>query len=116
MLDKLEKVYYGAIITITSFIMMNAGNVVSAAGLLDPPATPGIISGTEKLFGDVTTWILVLVPVGVGAFIGYQALQKSLTEDDAVIADKNKKIKNSMIAAIVAESAVALVKLVLSYY
>jgi hypothetical protein len=112
-MDKLEKAYLGAIVAISSFILMNVGNVVNAATVAPPPK---LVTGTQKLFNDATVWLLILIPVGAALFIGWQAFQKSLSEDDAVIADKNKKIKTSLIAAVIAESATAIVTLVLSYY
>ena len=111
-LDKLEKVYYGAITTVMSFILLNAANVVNAA--TDDP--PKIVTGTVALFKAGSLWLLLIIPVGAGFFMGYHALQKSMSDDDAVIADKNKKIKNTLIGAVIAETATGLVAAILAFY
>jgi len=77
---------------------------------------PKLVSGTVALFQAATTWLLVIIPVGAGFMLGYQALLKSMTDDHAVVAEKNKFMKNVLIGAIIAETASGLVVLVLSFY
>ena len=77
---------------------------------------PKLISGTVSLLSAVSAWLLLIIPVGAGAFLGYQALQKSLTDDQAVIAEKNKLMKNTLIGAAIAMTADGLATLVLSFY
>ena len=79
-------------------------------------APPKLISGTVSLLSAVSRWLLLIIPVGAGAFLGYQALQKSLTDDQAVIAEKNKLMKNTLIGAAIAMTADGLATLVLSFY
>ncbi len=79
-------------------------------------ASPKIVSGTVNLLKSVTGWLLLIIPVGAGAFLGYQALQKSMTDDQAVIAEKNKLMKNTLIGAAIAVTADGLATLFLSYY
>jgi hypothetical protein len=78
--------------------------------------TPKLVTGTIELFKAISGWLLLIIPAGAGAILGYHALQKTMTEDDAVIADKNKKMKNVLISAAVAETASGLVTVVLSFY
>lgn len=77
---------------------------------------PKIISGTVKLASDATLWLLLIIPGGIGAFIGWQSLKKGMTEEQGEIAHYNKNIKNAAIAGVIAVSADALIKLILSYY
>lgn len=78
--------------------------------------TPKLVSGTVNLFQAITGWLLLIIPVGAGAMLGYQALQKSLTDDQAVIAEKNKFMKNILIGAAIAETASGLVTIFLGFY
>lgn len=78
---------------------------------------PTIVIGTKNLFTDAGTWVLIIVPVGAACMLGWHALAKSMSEGDpAVIAEKNKKMRNVLIGAIIAETAVSIVTVVLSYY
>lgn len=79
-------------------------------------ADPKIITGTVNLFKSLTTWLLLLIPVGTGAFVGWQAFQKSMSEDEALIAQKNKIIKNAVIGAAIATTADGLITALLNFY
>lgn len=79
-------------------------------------STPGLISGTFDLLIAVAGWILILVPIGVGVFVSYQAFLKSMSEDTAIISEKNKVMKNSLVAGAIAETAVGLASIVMGYY
>lgn len=105
-LKKVEKLYTVAVSTLM-LVLLNS-SIVSAE--------PDIITGTKDLFSDITKWLLILIPLGIGAFVGFQALQKGMTEDQAEIAHKNKVIKNSIIGGILAVSASGLINLILGYY
>ncbi|MBN4062886.1 MAG: hypothetical protein COA82_01165 [Alkaliphilus sp.] len=77
---------------------------------------PDIISGTVSLFQAITTWLLILIPICAGATLTYFALQKSMCDDQSIIADKNKKMKNVLISAIIGMGSVGIVTLILSFY
>lgn len=77
---------------------------------------PKLVSGTVALFKAITGWLLLIIPVGAGAVLGYHALQKSLSDDQAVIAEKNKQMKNVIIGAAIAETASGLVTIILGFY
>ncbi|MBU3173280.1 hypothetical protein [Clostridium estertheticum] len=106
-LKKGEKTYNTLILT--SMIGMGISSNVYAS-------QPVLISGTVKLFSAITTWLLVIIPVGAGAVLGYQALQKSLTDDQGVIGEKNKMMKNVIIGAAIAETASGLITVILGFY
>lgn len=77
---------------------------------------PKLVTGTVELFKTATTWLLIIIPVAAGLYLGFHALMKSLAEDNAVIAEKNKLMKNVLIGAAIAEGASGLVTVVLSFY
>ncbi len=106
-LEKTEKVYKRIILSFIIMIFMTNNTFA---------APPKIVTGTVDLFTEVSNWLLLIIPAGAGAVLGFHALQKSLTDDDAVIADKNKKMKNTLISAVIAETAVGIVRVVLGFY
>ncbi|HHV30704.1 MAG TPA: hypothetical protein GXX73_14200 [Clostridium sp.] len=77
---------------------------------------PKLITGTVNLFKQVTKWLLLIIPVGAGAFAGWHAFQKSMSDDEAVIAQKNKLIKNTIIGAAIAVTADGLITAILAFY
>ena len=79
-------------------------------------AQPKLVTGTVALFQAATSWLLVIIPVGAGTVLGYTALQKSLTDDHAVLAEKNKMMKNVLIGAAIAETSSGLVTAILAFY
>jgi len=78
--------------------------------------TPKIVSGTQKLLTDATGWLTLLIPIGGGLFLAYQAFLKSMATDEAEKSAKNKLMKNVLIGVIIATSASGLVKTLLAYY
>lgn len=97
------------ILAALTFVLVNVSDTYAAE-------QPKIVTGTVDLFQAATGWLLLIIPVGAGLFVGYHALQKSLTDDQAVISEKNKLIKNTIVGAIIAETASGLVTLILSFY
>jgi len=106
-LKKSENPYYT--IVLTALIMLTLAAPAYAGD-------PKIITGTKLLFEAVTKWLLLIIPVAAGAVLGYQALQKSLSDDHAVVAEKNKMMKNVIIGAAIAETAAGLVTTLLAFY
>lgn len=100
-----------ALFSIAVFIVMSGVSFASSGS-----DAPKIVTGTVNLFKAISNWLLLIIPVGAGAFLGYQALQKSMTDDQAVIAEKNKLMKNTLIGAAIAETATGLVSAFLSFY
>lgn len=89
---------------------MTMPKLVYAAG------QPKLVSGTVSLFQTATTWLLVIIPVGTGFFLGYHASQKAMSEDEAIVAQKNKLMKNVIIGAAIAESAAGFITTILAFY
>lgn len=108
LLKKSEKAYHSSILAIMTILTLNVPTYAAAQ--------PKLVSGTVALFQSITTWLLIIIPVGAGAVLGYHALQKSLSDDQAVIAEKNKLMKNVLIGAAVAETASGLVTIILGFY
>lgn len=106
-LNKHEKTYN--IMLLSTMILMGISTQSYAT-------TPKLVTGTVDLFKTATTWLLLIIPVGAGLFLGYHALQKSLSDDQGVIAEKNKLMKNVLIGSAVATTASGLVTIVLSFY
>jgi ABC-type molybdate transport system permease subunit len=83
----------------------------SAAGI----NSSKIVTGTEKLINDVTTWLMVLAPVVAGLLIIYFCIRRSAADEI-----DQKKWNNRIIVAIVscigAVLGSATLNLILSYY
>lgn len=106
-MQKAEKMYKTII-----FSLMIATTTVSQSYA----ATPKLVTGTVALFKAASGWLLLIIPVGAGLFVGFHAIQKALTDDQAVIAEKNKLMKNTLIGAAIAETADGLVAIILAFY
>lgn len=84
---------------------------VSAEGIMDSP----IVKGTENLFNDVTTWLLVLAPIAAGMLIVYFFVRRGAADE----MDQKKwdnRIKVAVVSGIGAVVGGATLKLILSYY
>lgn len=74
-----------------SVVLMSAVPA-SAAGLQDSE----IVKGTEKLIGDVTTWLMVLAPVVAGMLIIYFCIRRAAADEV-----DQKKWNNRIVVAVV---------------
>lgn len=103
------KKYYVNIIVMAFFITMVS---------FDPSYAdaPKLVTGTQSLLSTATLWLTGLIPTGVGLFCGWHAFQKSLTEDQAIITEKNRLIKNTLIGGAIATGASGLVTSILAFY
>lgn len=106
-LQKNTRSYYSLVL----FIMLLMGMSNNAYA-----SQPKLVTGTVELFKSITTWLLLIIPVGAGAVLGFHALQKSLSDDQAVIAEKNKLMKNVIIGAAIAMTASGLITIILGFY
>lgn len=74
-----------------------------------------LVKGTEKLIGDVTTWLMVLAPVVAGLLIIYFCIRRSAADEM-----DSKKWNNRIVAAIVscigAVLGSATLNLIIGYY
>lgn len=65
---------------------------------------------------DWTFWLFLLIPTGAGAMVTYQGYRKTITDDDGVITDCNKKIKHTIKGAIIGMTLSGFIQLIKSYY
>ncbi|AND11172.1 conjugal transfer protein [Bacillus thuringiensis] len=78
---------------------------------------PKIYSGTKKMIGDATTWLIALVPIAGGCMVAWQQFKKQMSDNDpADIAHANKRTKQILVATAIGVSAVGLIKWWASYY
>lgn len=84
---------------------------VAAAGVRDSE----IVKGTEKLIGDVTTWLMVLAPVVTGMLIIYFCIRRSAA-DEMDQKKWNNRIVVAVVSCIGAVLGSATLNLILGYY
>ncbi|MEK3737877.1 MULTISPECIES: Mbov_0395 family pilin-like conjugal transfer protein [Paenibacillus] len=74
-----------------------------------------LVTGTEKLIGDVTTWLMILAPVVSGLLIVYFSIRRSAADEM-----DTKKWNNRIIVAIVscigAVLGAATLNIIIGYY
>lgn len=63
-----------------------------------------------------TNWFYLIIPVGAGAMITYQAVRKSLACDEGVTQDANAKIRNTLIGSIIGLALPGFITLVKTFY
>ena len=95
----------------SAFLMFTASMPVLASDINSSP----IVTGTEKLIGDVTTWLMVLAPIVAGLLIIYFCIRRSAADEM-----DQKKWNTRIIAAIVscigAILGSATLNLIIGYY
>lgn len=69
-----------------------------------------------NFLSDWITWMLLIIPAGASAMVGYQATRKSLTQDEGVISDANTKIKHTLIGSAIGMSVSGLVTIIKAFY
>ena len=82
-----------------------------AAGVQDSQ----IVKGTEKLVGDVTTWLMVLAPVVAGLLIIYFCIRRGMA-DEMDQKKWNNRIVVAVVSCIGAVLGSATLNLILGYY
>lgn len=74
-----------------------------------------LVTGTEKLIGDVTTWLMILAPIVAGLLIIYFCIRRSAADEM-----DTKKWNNRIIVAIVscigAVLGSATLNIIIGYY
>ena len=96
---------------ISAFFMLTAAMPAYAAGVSDSQ----IVKGTEKLIGDVTTWLMVLAPVVAGLLIIYFCIRRSAA-DEMDTKKWNNRIVVAIISCIGAILGSATLNLIIGYY
>ncbi|GAB6151560.1 hypothetical protein JCM17380_03100 [Desulfosporosinus burensis] len=74
-----------------------------------------IVTGTEKLIGDVTTWLMVLAPVVAGLLIIYFFIRRSAA-DEMDTKKWNNRIVVAIVSCIGAVLGSATLNLIIGYY
>ena len=74
-----------------------------------------LVTGTEKLIGDVTTWLMVLAPVVAGLLIIYFFIRRSAA-DEMDTKKWNNRIVVAIVSCIGAVLGSATLNLIIGYY
>jgi ABC-type molybdate transport system permease subunit len=64
-------------VAFSAFLMITTAMPAYASGVGDSQ----IVKGTEKLIGDVTTWLMVLAPIVAGLLIIYFCIRRSAADE-----------------------------------
>ncbi|MCH4200154.1 MAG: hypothetical protein LKF87_12375 [Clostridium tyrobutyricum] len=76
-----------------------------------------VVQGFQNLFSSLLTGLLVLIPIACACMIAFHSAAKAASDGDAgVIAEKNRKIKNVLIAGAIGMCASSLIKWALAYF
>lgn len=94
------------------FIMLINTVAAFAAGNLQDSK---IVEGTEKLIGDLTTWLMVLAPVVAGMLIIYFCIRRAAA-DEVDQKKWNNRIVVAVVSCVGAVLGSALLNLILGYY
>jgi ABC-type molybdate transport system permease subunit len=99
------------VVVMTAAAAVLAAMPASAAGIQGSQ----LVTGTQKLIGDVTTWLMVLAPVVSGLLIIYFCIRRSAADEI-----DQKKWNNRIVVAIVscigAVIGSATLNLIIGYY
>jgi ABC-type molybdate transport system permease subunit len=106
-----KKRYFVSLMLPAFLMLLTSMPAYAAGGISGSP----IVTGTEKLIGDVTTWLMVLAPVVAGLLIIYFCIRRSAADEM-----DQKKWNTRIIAAIVscigAILGSATLNLIIGYY
>ena len=68
---------YFVSLMLSAFLMFATAMPAHASGI----GGSKIVTGTEKLIGDVTTWLMVLAPIVAGLLIIYFCIRRSAADE-----------------------------------
>jgi heme/copper-type cytochrome/quinol oxidase subunit 2 len=74
-----------------------------------------LVTGTEKLIGDVTTWLMILAPIVAGLLIIYFCIRRSAA-DEMDTKKWNNRIIVAIISCIGAVLGSATLNVIIGYY
>jgi len=63
-----------------------------------------------------TNWLFILIPIGAGTMITYQAVRKSMAFDASVAGECNGKIVNTLKGAILGMTIAGAITIMKSFY
>ena len=95
----------------SAFFLLTNVMTVYAGGISGSP----IVTGTERLINDVTTWLMVLAPIVGGLLIIYFCIRRSAA-DEMDTKKWNNRIIVAVISCIGAILGSATLNLVLGYF
>lgn len=93
------------------FSFLSSASSVSANSIQDSK----LAKGTEKLIGDVTTWLMILAPVVTGLLIIYFFIRRSAA-DEMDTKKWNNRIIVAVVSCIGAVLGSALLNVIIGYY
>lgn len=96
---------------LTALIMLQNSVTAYASGV----GGSKIVTGTEKLIGDVTTWLMVLAPVVAGLLIIYFCIRRSAA-DEMDTKKWNNRIVVAIVSCIGAVLGSATLNIIIGYY
>lgn len=74
-------------------------------------------TGTIKIIKDISTVLLIALPLVTGAYITWQAFRKHNTDGDAgVITDANKNIKRALWVLVIGMTPMTIIRIIAGYY
>ncbi len=101
--------------TITALIMIAFVSHNMALPTYASITNSKIVTGTERLIGDVTTWLMVLAPVVAGLLIIYFCIRRSAA-DEMDTKKWNNRIIVAVVSCIGAILGSATLNLIIGYY
>ena len=99
----------------SAFIMFSTSIPAYAAPASGGVSGSPIVTGTEKLIGDVTTWLMVLAPIVAGLLIIYFCIRRSAA-DEMDQKKWNTRIIAAVVSCIGAILGSATLNLIIGYY
>lgn len=103
-------------------VWVSVAAVLAATSMMAVPAYAAdgvqgskLVTGTEKLIGDVTTWLMVLAPVVAGLLIIYFFIRRSAA-DEMDTKKWNNRIVVAIVSCIGAVLGSATLNLIIGYY
>ena len=96
---------------LTAILMFRNSVTAYASGV----GSSKIVTGTEKLIGDVTTWLMVLAPVVSGLLIIYFCIRRSAA-DEMDVKKWNNRIVVAIVSCIGAVLGSATLNIIIGYY
>lgn len=97
------------------FSTLAASFFMSAPSYAADVQSSQIVKGTEKLIGDLTTWLMVLAPVVAGLLIIYFCIRRGMA-DEMDQKKWNNRIVTAVVSCIGAVLGAATLNLILGYY
>jgi uncharacterized BrkB/YihY/UPF0761 family membrane protein len=109
---KLSALAFSAFFMFATALPVMASTAAPSSGGINSST---IVKGTEKLIGDVTTWLMVLAPIVAGLLIIYFCIRRSAA-DEMDQKKWNTRIVAAVVSCIGAILGSATLNLIIGYY